>query len=118
MTFGPARTGANNGAAVGSGDGGDADTTTLSYLDALRLRIDRAKRYPLSARRAGIEGVAQVRFTISPKGRLSGVRLVKTSGSAVLDNEAVQTVYRAAPYPAPLTGANFPATIDIAFTER
>lgn len=52
----------------------------------------------------GLRGVATVRFTVSPSGGLSGVRLVRSSGNASLDQAALGAVRRAAPFPVPPPG--------------
>lgn len=88
-----------NAVAQASGAGGDAEKTTLSWLDAVRLQIEQAKRYPHAARRTGLQGAALLRFTIAPDGSVDGVGLARSSGFALLDNAALDTVRRAAPYP-------------------
>jgi protein TonB len=52
------------------------------------------------ARRMNIEGVSQVRFAIDAAGQPQGLSLKSSSGSTVLDEEALSTIRRAAPYPA------------------
>ncbi|MDD5557036.1 MAG: energy transducer TonB [bacterium] len=69
------------------------------YLALVRERIERAKRYPAEARLEGAEGSAVVRFRLARDGNVTGVRLVRSSFSKVLDWEAEATVRRAAPFP-------------------
>jgi protein TonB len=69
---------------------------------SLIAHIDRFKRYPREAE--GRFGVARVAFTIDRRGRLLSARIVAGSGSAVLDDEALATVQRAAPFPRPPEG--------------
>ena len=72
---------------------------TLRWQHGLVAQIERFKRYPTRA--GGRFGVARVAFTIDRQGRLTDVRIVDSSGSTVLDEEAIATVRRAAPFPAP-----------------
>lgn len=69
-------------------------------LAEIRARIERAKRYPLMARRMNLEGVSHVRFAIDASGQPQGLALKSSSGSSVLDEEALSTIRRAAPFPA------------------
>ena len=86
--------GAGEHAGPGSGPAGfDA------ILAEIRARIERAKRYPLLARKSGIEGRSLVRFQIAEDGSPDGVSLKSSSGSRILDDEALATIRRAAPYP-------------------
>lgn len=79
----------------GSGKGGDAN----AILAQIRNKIARAKRYPRQARSEGLEGVCGLSFAIRPDGSLDFVELSKSSGYGVLDEEALATVRRAAPFP-------------------
>ncbi|HCU24261.1 MAG TPA: hypothetical protein DF383_04510 [Deltaproteobacteria bacterium] len=79
----------------GSGTGGESST----ILAEIRKRIMRAKRYPIQARNEGLEGICGISFEIGPSGGVTYVTLTKSSGYAVLDNEALATVRRAAPFP-------------------
>lgn len=69
-------------------------------LAEIRSRIERVKRYPVFARKSGVEGRALVRFQINRSGEPDGILLKTSSGSGILDQEAVETIRRAAPYPA------------------
>jgi protein TonB len=64
-------------------------------------RIGRALRYPRKAQRAGISGQTKVRFIICANGQVRAIEVVKSSGYAILDNDAIKTVKRAAPFPPP-----------------
>lgn len=95
-TTGPAGEGQGPGpAGPGSGEGG-----TNTALAQIRSKIERAKRYPVMARRMNIEGVSQVSFAIDASGQPQGLTLKVSSGSSVLDDEALSTIRRAAPFPA------------------
>jgi protein TonB len=70
------------------------------YLMAVFARVQQAKRYPARAQARGDQGRAVVSISIQRNGALAGARLVRSSGSALLDEAAMATVRRAAPCPA------------------
>ena len=87
---------------VGSGPSGGNDL----ILAMIRARIEQAKRYPTLLRQSGVQGVAQVNFHIDADGHPEDLSIKTSSGSPALDEEALATIRRAAPYPAyesPLT---------------
>jgi periplasmic protein TonB len=67
----------------------------------LVAHIERFKRYPSTARARGDRGVARVAFTIDGDGRVRGSRIVQSSGSPELDQEALTMLTRAEPLPRP-----------------
>ena len=73
--------------------------TADSYLEMVRLRIERHKKYPHAARVRQIEGRVTVRFVIRPEGDIRSAEVVKTSGNRVLDRAALMAVKKAAPFP-------------------
>jgi protein TonB len=83
--------------------------------------IERHKGYPEDARARGEKGIVQLAFTIDREGRLLASRIVRSSGSASLDQETMATVRRAQPFPAPpaeFPGAKFDFTVPIRFNIR
>jgi protein TonB len=74
-------------------------TTADSYLDMVRLRIERHKGYPENARIRQIEGSVTVRFVIISGGDIRSAEVVKTSGKKALDRAALTAVKDAAPFP-------------------
>ena len=70
-----------------------------NWQQALATRLTRFQRYPTQA--GGATGVVSLRFSIDRQGRLVDSRIVKSSGSAVLDAEAQALVKRASPFPVP-----------------
>ena len=68
-------------------------------LRAIRRQIERAKIYPDAARRAGMEGTVELRFRIGRDGTVEVLEVVRSSGYPELDEIAMQTIRRAAPYP-------------------
>ena len=81
----------------------DAPPAALhSWRQALIAQIERHKRFPENA--AGRSGVATIAFDLDAGGRLTGVRLVTSSGSRALDQAALDLIQRAQPFPAPPKG--------------
>lgn len=64
------------------------------FLQDLRSRLEQAKRYPWLARIQGLEGTARVQFMINASGEIQEIRLLESSRSKILDEEAVTTVKR------------------------
>lgn len=75
-----------------------------SYAKKLLAHVQRFKRYPPAAQKAGITGNARLSITIDRSGRLKGARLGSSAGNATLDAEALAVARRAAPYPSPPDG--------------
>jgi periplasmic protein TonB len=75
--------------------------TTNSYLEMVRLRIERYKKYPDAARAKNIEGRVTIRFIITPDGGVREVKVAKCSRNRALDLAALKAVQDAAPFPKP-----------------
>lgn len=73
----------------------------LSWQRAMHLHLNKHKRYPAEARNRGIQGVVTVSFSINREGKVTQARVVKPSGSPILDAEALEWLARASPLPAP-----------------
>jgi len=69
--------------------------------------------YPRSAVLRGEQGIAKIKMGFSGAGKLLSVDLVKSTGSAILDREAVRIPRKIASYPAPPTGSNTDITLPI-----
>ncbi len=76
-----------------------AANESFLYRDGVKRAIQQARFYPPQARKEGLEGPAGVEFTILKDGSVENVALFSSSGSGVLDREAMDTISRAAPYP-------------------
>ncbi len=76
----------------------------LRYQDLLKKRIEEVKRYPRWARRQGIEGEVLVAFFVLPDGFTQDIRILRSSGSSILDGETIATITRANPFPPPPRG--------------
>jgi periplasmic protein TonB len=68
--------------------------------------IEKNKRYPEAARPRREQGTAQVSFALDRRGMVGNARVIQSSGSSALDEEAVALLKRAEPFPAP--PATFP----------
>jgi protein TonB len=92
-----------------------AEYITRNY-QYLQRRIRDKLVYPAPARKAGIQGVAEVVFTIHGDGRAGAVTVRTSSGHAILDEAAVAAVLAAAPFPRPPAPARI--AIPISFRLR
>ena len=90
---------------AGLGPGSQIDTsdyaTSADYLEMVRLRIERHKKYPDRARTQHIEGSVTIRFLITPEGDVRAAEVVKTSWHSLLDTAALRAVKDAIPFPKP-----------------
>ncbi len=75
------------------------DEAMFRYKDAIRQKIESHRRYPPSARKHKLEGNATGEFIVSSNGNAHSVKLLQSSGYAVLDEEALAMVNRASPFP-------------------
>jgi periplasmic protein TonB len=67
----------------------EAQSVAARINEELSRRIDRWKVYPPAARKRRIEGTVVCELDVDPAGNLDGVRVVGSSGSAILDDAAV-----------------------------
>lgn len=80
--------------------------------------LERNKRYPAAAQARGEKGTAQLAFSLDRQGRVLVSRIVHSSGSAALDQETLDLVRRAQPFPPPpnaMPGAHVDLTVPIRF---
>lgn len=75
------------------------DLAMRRFLEIVRKRIESKKRYPRSAREMGLEGRSGVKLTILKDGSLENVEITESSGNELLDNAALESIRRAAPFP-------------------
>ncbi len=75
----------------------DQDTKDLFAL--IRNAIEKAKIYPLLARKRRIEGTVITEFTINNNGYPQDIKIKKSSGHEILDSAAMKIVRNAAPLP-------------------
>jgi protein TonB len=108
-------------AADGAGAGGGRDAAEGRYLAELQAAIAKHRFFPRQARRRGLEGRVTVSFTLEADGRIIGIRVVKGSGSSVLDEAAVKTLERLGrfkPIPKAIGRSRWTLRVPIGFTLR
>lgn len=87
----------------------------------LVARLQRYKRYPSDAQARGEEGVAQLAFSVDRSGGVHNARILRSSGSSVLDRATLDLIARAAPLPAPppeIRGAQIAIVVPINYNLR
>lgn len=91
--------------------GGDA-TAISAYRGRLFQHLSRKKVNP----RSRFAGTAVVRFTVGPGGELISREITSSSGSKMLDDAAVASIDRAAPFPAmPSKAGTEPLVVSVPF---
>jgi len=75
------------------------DPIYVTYFNKIKQSIESQWEYPEIALRYGLQGRLSLEFTIAGNGRLEQLRLIRTSGSQLLDEEAMRAIKAAAPFP-------------------
>ena len=70
-----------------------------TYGQSISKEIRRHQKYPPPAQRRRWEGTVEVLLQIAADGKVTGITLGKSSGHAILDEEALDMVRRASPLP-------------------
>jgi protein TonB len=81
------------------GSGASAAASAANYRGILVAHLRRFKGWPAGAEARGENGVANVSFTLTRNGNVTGARLARSTGYASLDQEALAWVRRAQPMP-------------------
>ena len=81
--------------------GGDT-TARSAYLGALRSRLERSKISP----RSGVVGTVVVHFVVDASGNVVSREVSVSSGYKILDDAAVASIDKAAPFPPMPKGLN------------
>ncbi|WP_332766490.1 energy transducer TonB [Phenylobacterium sp.] len=87
---------------VGTREGLDLDAPrgeSLNYAAQLRAWLEAHKTYPKRARMRREEGIVEVAFAVDRQGRLLTGDVVRSSGHASLDAEAMAMLDRSNPFP-------------------
>jgi protein TonB len=71
-----------------------------SWQSRLLAHLTRFKRYPPAAQMRREQGVAMLRFSMTPGGEVLSFRLERSSGHSLLDQETLELIRRAQPLPA------------------
>ena len=90
-----------------------------NWKTQLVAKLERSKRYPSESR--GDQGIAQLAFSVDRQGGVHNARIVRSSGSSVLDHETLALVQRAQPLPPPppeVQGAQIPISVPIRYNAR
>jgi len=88
------------------------------YTRSLSNALDRYKQYPRIAELRGWEGSVTMRLRVAPSGRLIEAQVYKSSGFAVLDQQAIAMVSRAGALPVPPEGLDaegVPVLVPVSF---
>jgi protein TonB len=89
-----------------------------SYSSLLANAIAKYKQYPKIAQMRGWQGTVIADLEIDSKGSVMSVKIKKSSTYEVLDNEALEMIKKASPFPPPpenLHGKNFNVLVPISF---
>lgn len=70
----------------------------ISYFASIKRKIELVWTFPDAAKRAGIQGDVVVNFAIARNGELESAEIVRSSGHRVLDEEALDSIRRSAPF--------------------
>lgn len=92
-----------------------------NWKSQLMAQLERNKRYPSEAQSRGEQGIAQLAFNVDRSGGVHNARIVRSSGSSVLDQATLAMVARAAPLPPPppeITGSQIPVSVPIRYNAR
>ncbi len=79
----------------GAAESGGSATMMSAYIGSLRTHLEKTKVNP----RSGYTGTVVVSFTVDSSGNLISRKIQKSSGSKVLDNAALASIDKAAPFP-------------------
>ena len=110
---------ANQAAAPMPGVSSRNSDAAPNWKTQLVAALERQKRYPSEAR--GDQGTAQLAFIVDRQGGVHNARVTRSSGSSVLDHEALALVQRAQPLPPPppeVPGAQIPIVVPIRYNAR
>ena len=69
------------------------------FISQVRSNITKPKYYTRTARKRGLEGKPIVAFVLGDKGELINLSLAQPSDHKVLNDAALETIRRGAPYP-------------------
>ncbi|WP_106746422.1 energy transducer TonB family protein [Yoonia maritima] len=104
-----ASTQVSSGSQASSGDSAPVSNAAVTnYPGQVMRRISRVRRPRTSER-----GAAMVAFSIGANGSLASAQIARSSGSAALDQMALQILQRASPFPAPPAGARTRFQVEI-----
>jgi protein TonB len=91
---------------------------TNDYSSLLAAAIAKYKQYPKIAQMRGWQGLVIIELQLNPQGGVIYSQIKKSSGYDVLDQEALEMIKRASPFPQPpeaLRSKNFTVLVPISF---
>ena len=91
---------------------------TNDYSSLLAAAIAKYKQYPKIAQMCGWQGLIIIELQLNPQGGVIYSQIKKSSGYDVLDQEALEMIKRASPFPQPpeaLRNKNFTVLVPISF---
>jgi len=97
--FSPAEAPPSNIRSAPSAVNGPPSSAAIKFQQALLRHVARYQHYPNAARSLHLEGIVDTQFSMSRDGTLLGVWVKTSSGQAMLDKEAIDTIRRAQPLP-------------------
>jgi protein TonB len=103
---------------------GRQDTSGANLLPKWQKEIsailERNKRYPSDARAKREQGIAKIAFNMDRQGKVLSTRLVTSSGSSALDQEALSLTQRSQfpPPPVVFAGGEITVTVPVRFSLR
>ncbi len=74
------------------------DPAYMNYFNRIKQAINQNWEYPELAKRYGLQGTLFLEFAVGANGQLEQLRLVRSSGSQLLDDEALRAIKAAAPF--------------------
>ncbi|MCO7462264.1 MULTISPECIES: energy transducer TonB [Stenotrophomonas] len=80
---------------------GERSRAEATWEGRLLGHLQKHRRYPRQAERLRQQGVVYVRFAVARDGTVSSLKLGRSSGFELLDQETLDTVRRASPLPVP-----------------
>jgi protein TonB len=91
-----------------------------SVIDAYRVHVAAqiARNKPANSFAATAQGVAMISFTVAQDGQAGSIKLTQSSGNSTLDQEAIATIKRSSPFPAPPAGSARIFTVPINFQTK
>jgi periplasmic protein TonB len=97
---------------------GEIDDARDKYGNSLWGAIAKHKQYPRIAQMRGWQGEAIVELQLDGNGKLKSKKIIKSSGYESLDNQALEMVEKAMPFPSPpeiLHGSHFSIKVPVPF---
>jgi protein TonB len=70
----------------------------ITYFNSIKRDIELVWQYPEPALRYGLQGKLLLEFSVLADGHLESARVIRSSGSSLLDHEALRAIRAAAPF--------------------